>query len=103
MLVMSSSVLPSTSRSTPTAKVLPSNVRLASSSMVLPDPTIGILLLVKELMCTVSLKVDTPVILRSVKDAASPGTATPLIPVYLAPLTYILFPDIPAGRLVPIK
>ena len=71
--------------------------------MVLPEPTIAILLSVKELICTLSTKVVIPVTLRAVKVAPAPGTATPLIPVYLAPLTYTLFPDIPEGRLVPIK
>ena len=48
-------------------------------------------------------KVEIPVIPKLVKVAPAPGTATPLIPVYLAPLTYTLLPDIPEGRLVPIK
>ena len=47
ILVMSNSVRPSTSRSTPTANVEPSKVKLASSSSSPPDPAITTLLSVR--------------------------------------------------------
>ena len=39
------------------------------------------------LMSTLELKVERPDTLKVVNVAPAPGTATPLIPVYLAPLT----------------
>ena len=47
MFVMSNSVRPSTSRSTPIERVEPSKVRLASSSSSPPDPTMTTLLSVR--------------------------------------------------------
>ena len=56
--------IPDTVRATPTASREPSKVKLASSSIVLPAPTIGILFSVKELILTLSLNVEMPVMAR---------------------------------------
>ena len=53
--------IPVTVSAAPTTRVLPSKVKLASSSMVLPAPTIGILFSVNELISTLSENVDIPV------------------------------------------